>query len=153
MMNQTTVTAIRALVHLAIVEPEGPVTPSDLAEVVAESPSYLAKVNTMLARAGIVRTRRGAHGGVELAKSPAAISLRDVYIACQGRPVDVACSDGGRIRLVCGFHRAMIDLEQAIHDALARWSIQDLADRPQPAPSLRDVVSCRLVGLGSDGQI
>jgi Rrf2 family protein len=46
--------------------------------------AYLAKIVQALARGGIVRTTRGPRGGVELARSPASITLRQVLEAAQG---------------------------------------------------------------------
>ncbi len=46
--------------------------------------AYLRKIVHHLARAGFVRTRRGADGGVSLLREPAAISLRQVVEAVEG---------------------------------------------------------------------
>lgn len=46
--------------------------------------AYMARVVQGLSKAGIVRTFRGTRGGVQLAKPPAAITLRDVVEATEG---------------------------------------------------------------------
>lgn len=47
-------------------------------------PSYMPKIVQQLVRAGIVRTFRGVHGGVQLAKPASAMTLRDVVEAAEG---------------------------------------------------------------------
>src|SRR4030067_952116 len=46
--------------------------------------AYMAKIVHGLSKAGIVRTYRGTHGGVQLAKSPRTVTLRDVIEAAEG---------------------------------------------------------------------
>ncbi len=47
-------------------------------------PAFLRKIVQTLARAGYVRTLRGADGGVRLVREPAAITLRQVIEAVEG---------------------------------------------------------------------
>jgi len=47
-------------------------------------PAYMAKVVHELSKAGILRTYRGTHGGIQLAKAPSALTLRDVVEATEG---------------------------------------------------------------------
>jgi len=46
--------------------------------------SFLAKIISQLAVAGLVQTTRGAHGGVALAKAPKEITLLEVVEAIDG---------------------------------------------------------------------
>jgi len=46
--------------------------------------AYFTKVVQALVRAGYVRTLRGARGGIQLAKDPEAITLRQVIEAVEG---------------------------------------------------------------------
>jgi Rrf2 family protein len=48
------------------------------------SPSFVGKIVSTLARAGILETHRGASGGVELGRDPATIRVLDVIEAVQG---------------------------------------------------------------------
>src|SRR3972149_5380708 len=45
--------------------------------------AYMAKIVHGLSKAGIVRTYRGTHGGVQLAKSPRTVTLCVVWGDCQ----------------------------------------------------------------------
>jgi len=58
-------------------------------------PAYMAKVVQGLSKAGILRTYRGPRGGVELARSPAALTLRDVVEATEGPFVINLCATWG----------------------------------------------------------
>lgn len=48
------------------------------------SPTFLGKIVSSLARAGMVITRRGVHGGIELTREPHEVTLLDVIEAVQG---------------------------------------------------------------------
>lgn len=48
------------------------------------SPSFVGKIVSTLARAGILETHRGAAGGVQLGRPPGSIAVLDVVEAVQG---------------------------------------------------------------------
>jgi Rrf2 family protein len=56
----------------------------ELAERQHLSPSFVGKIVSALARAGILETRRGAAGGVRLGRPPSSISVLEVIEATQG---------------------------------------------------------------------
>jgi Rrf2 family iron-sulfur cluster assembly transcriptional regulator len=56
----------------------------EVAQVQSVPESYLAKIFQDLAKAGLVRSHRGAKGGFSLARSSAQITLRQVIEALQG---------------------------------------------------------------------
>ncbi len=55
----------------------------------------VAKVVSRLTAAGLLRSVRGAHGGLQLARPAAAISLADIVEAIEGPIALATCSDGG----------------------------------------------------------
>ncbi|MBN1425585.1 Rrf2 family transcriptional regulator [Candidatus Fermentibacteria bacterium] len=55
-----------------------------IAEDLRVSQAHLAKVLQWLARAGLVRSVRGPHGGFTLTRDPSAISLAQVFEAIEG---------------------------------------------------------------------
>jgi len=57
---------------------------ADIARRQGIPPAYLAKIVQALGRRGIVRTHRGARGGVQLARPGMAITLREVVEAVEG---------------------------------------------------------------------
>jgi Rrf2 family nitric oxide-sensitive transcriptional repressor len=88
--------ALRTLMRLAA-EPERRLTTEALAREIGVPRNHLHKVVQTLAEAGLVRTVRGAGGGVSLARDPAAITLGAVVRRLErGQPL-VECfrADGG----------------------------------------------------------
>lgn len=76
--------AVRAVVDLATGPAGAPVRIRDLGRRTGVPRSYLCKIVQALARASLVRTRRGPGGGVTLAPPPEAISLRQILEAVEG---------------------------------------------------------------------
>ena len=77
--------AVRAAAELAAAEDEGaPVKGEILAKSQGIPQNFLENILTDLRRAGIVRTRRGAEGGYQLARPAKAITVADVLRAVEG---------------------------------------------------------------------
>lgn len=134
MLTQTSETAIKALIYLALEKSTEPVPPRQIAEEVGASPSYMAKITRMLVKANILRSHRGALGGVSFSRKPQDITLLNVVEACQGLLIGNYCETiKDHIDPVCAFHQAMVEVHQATLGVLMRWTIADLAERPQPA--------------------
>jgi Rrf2 family protein len=77
--------AVRAAVELAAAEATGgPVKGEQLAKAQGIPKNFLENILTELRRAGIIRTRRGADGGYQLAQPAAEISVADVLRAVEG---------------------------------------------------------------------
>ncbi len=75
---------LRTVLYLAR-QPKGKL--SRLKDIAAEQgvpPAFLPKVIQVLARAGLVRSSRGMHGGAALARDPGAVSIKDVVEAIEG---------------------------------------------------------------------
>lgn len=148
MITRTSELAVKAMILIAR-EPEGaPLTPSRAAETLGCSPSYLAKILGDLAKAGLVRAHRGSRGGATLARRPEETTLLAIVQACEGVLVpDYCLAIGDALGPVCGFHRAMWDVYMATRDALAKWTLADLAARPLPTGALAGNVECRMAFL------
>ncbi|MDO8478609.1 MAG: Rrf2 family transcriptional regulator [Candidatus Rokubacteria bacterium] len=76
--------AVRVMVDLAGRPADASVRTTDLGRRTGVPRPYLRKVIQDLARAGLVRTRRGMSGGVSLLARPAAVTLRRVIEAVEG---------------------------------------------------------------------
>ena len=136
MVTHTSETAIRALIHLAAAPTGRPTPPRVIAGAIDCSPTYLAKTVQLLARGGILRSRKGAHGGVWLARPPEDITLLTIVEACQGLVVGNYCQTlRGASPAVCGFHRAMQEVYDSTVATLSRWTLADLIAQPAPAGS------------------
>ena len=81
----------RALLELALHYREGPVPLKDIAQRQQISLLYLEHLITPLIAGGIVRSTRGARGGVSLAKLPEEIRLSEVIQLLEGSIAPVEC--------------------------------------------------------------
>ena len=129
-LTQTTIAAIRTLVHIGLNPSDEPLSIRHIAEYLGESPTYLAKVTRHLVRAGILRAHRGVAGGIELNREPEAITLRAVVEACQGTILADFCQETPTMEGVCAFHVAAVELHQAMIQVLDRWTVGQLIEEP-----------------------
>ncbi len=88
---------LRALIDLAQYSEIEPVSISSIATRQGISERYLEQLMTLLKKAGIIKSIRGAAGGYVLAKEVADISVGDVLRALEGslEPVECAAFHGG----------------------------------------------------------
>lgn len=80
MFPQTIEYALRAVIRLAT-HPEQPWTTREISDAALVPAGYLAKILSLLTRAGIVTSRRGPGGGFTLRRSPDEVTLLDVVNA------------------------------------------------------------------------
>ena len=146
MLTQTSVTAVRILIHLGQKTAAEVTSLKQVAEELGESPSYLVKIARHLVRAGILRAHRGKTGGVMLNRTPKQITLLSIVEACQGIIHGTFCQEMDRLERTCGLHRAGAELHQAITRTLGKWTLADLMDEPCPAREIQGKVSCLLLG-------
>ncbi len=144
MLTKTSETAIQALLYLVVSKTDNPMPPAQIAEKLGASPSYLAKICTLLVKADLLRAARGVKGGVVFSRPPEQITLLEIVEACQGKILGDYCQEYGHPEQVCGFHQAMADLHEQIVGTLRRWTLGAMAVQPQPVPELRPLVHCRM---------
>jgi Rrf2 family iron-sulfur cluster assembly transcriptional regulator len=96
--------------------------------------SFLGKIFQQLARAGLVRSVRGSHGGFALLKSPDEISVLQIIEAVEGKIVfqrcrmdKPECEHAGGCALCGLFERA----QDGIKDVLTRTTLRNLLDQQQ----------------------
>ncbi|MDQ3613457.1 MAG: Rrf2 family transcriptional regulator [Chloroflexota bacterium] len=82
---------MRAMVALARHHGEGPMTIAEIAKESSVPPAYLEQLVAPLRRAGIVTSKRGAHGGYILARSPELVRVGDVYRVMEGPVAPMDC--------------------------------------------------------------
>jgi Rrf2 family protein len=115
--------ALRALVLLAL-QPFGEyIAAGDLAERLSLPRRFVEQQVTALARAGIVRCRRGASGGCALARPADEIAVLDVVEAVQGAALDVPHVTGSAASAMWG------DAAEHLQGFLATVSLAELAER------------------------
>ena len=76
--------ALLALIHLARAKGEGYVSVAAMAEAQGLPGKFLEQLLMALKRGGLVRSRKGPHGGYRLARPPVKISLAEVIRLLDG---------------------------------------------------------------------
>ncbi|MFC2108931.1 RrF2 family transcriptional regulator [Candidatus Bipolaricaulota bacterium] len=76
-LSEATALALHTMVIIA--KQETPISASPMAEQLCASEAHIFKVLQQLVRAGLLRSKRGPHGGYVLARSADEITLMDVY--------------------------------------------------------------------------
>lgn len=148
MLTQTSETALRALLYIALCERGIILTPREIAPKLHASPTYLAKITRMLVKAQILESHRGVNGGISLTRELKDISLLEITEACQGLIVGNYCRGlSEHQKPVCAFHRAMQEIHDATIDVLKRYSLADVAQNPRTLrddlmPSVQCKMSC-----------
>jgi Rrf2 family protein len=92
---------VRVMVELARRGGDEPVALAEIADHEGLPLAYLEHLVARLRRAGLIVSRRGAHGGYLLAREPGQISMAEVVEALEGRIAPVECitsSPDGTIR-------------------------------------------------------
>ena len=122
----------RALLDLALRHGEGPVLLKDVAQRQQISLRYLEHLITPLIAGGIVRSIRGAKGGVSLAKPPEEIKLSEVILLLEGSIAPVECVNNPG---VCSRSESCVtrdiwgELKKAMDKVLESTTLQGLAER------------------------
>jgi Rrf2 family protein len=125
--------AVRALSYLAG-QPSGRVVSRADIEKSQDIPSfYLSKIMKDLVSGGLVRSHVGSKGGFTLAKSPASISIKDVYETVERPLVLMECLEQGHNYCsycsVCSQKSIWQEAQNVLVNFLARMSIENIADR------------------------
>ena len=127
---------IRGVLYLARQEVGRVSMLSAIAKAQNVPPRFLAKIFQALAKAGVVKSHRGAKGGFSLAKPAADITMKDVIEAIEG-PIQLnVCLIGegecSRDKL-CGVHPIWEEAQQKMMDVLARGNFADLVEAERRA--------------------
>jgi Rrf2 family protein len=124
--------AVRAVLDVAAFSQPSVTGTSDIARRQRIPAAMLAKIIPQLARAGLLRSRRGAGGGVFLSRSPQEVSLLEVIEAMEGSIVLNCCvRDPGSCPLSrgCAVHEVWIEAQTQLRAHLGGVSIADLLNR------------------------
>ncbi|MCZ6688981.1 MAG: Rrf2 family transcriptional regulator [Planctomycetota bacterium] len=122
-------------VHIlsALAYRDGDIFPSEaLAKTVGTNPSFLRRLIGQLREAGLVETRLGKGGGAYLSRPAAKITLHDVYLAMESRPVLTthACNDKSVCEVAKSMGRFFTDLntrlEAVLESELKGMTLDDL---------------------------
>jgi len=147
MITKTSLLATRALLFLAQDKQGVAISPRSIAMHLGESQAYMAKVLRSLVKTGILRAEHGSRGGVLLNRQPSEIALLSIVEACQGAIVGSYCEDIDDLETTCAFHRAAVELRQAIMTVLSRWNLEQLAKSPSPTKRLPGGKQCMMTAF------
>ncbi|OGN96033.1 MAG: hypothetical protein A2Z77_08395 [Chloroflexi bacterium RBG_13_51_36] len=123
---------LRALLDLGLHQGEGFVLLKDIARRQEVSLSYLEHLITPLIAAGLVKSTRGARGGVLLLKPPSEIKLSEVVQLLEGSIAPVDCVNDPNVchrSASCATRDIWIEMKRAMSQVLDSTTLQDLVQR------------------------
>lgn len=146
MLSQTVEYALRAMVHVAGLEPDQALSSEVLAQRTQIPKDYLSKVMRDLAVAQLVKSQRGPNGGFKLARPAAQISLLDVISAVDPIERIVRCPLGNPAHLnLCPLHRRMDHAIAMIEQEFRKTTLAELL-----ASGAAESSSCRILQRGQN---
>lgn len=109
----------------------------DIAKLTKAPPDYLSKVLQALARADLIKSQRGAHGGFSLLKDPSDISLLEVVNAVEPIKRIKKCPLGLKAHgtRLCPLHKKLDKSLEETEKAFASTTLDDLLTESQTSPS------------------
>jgi len=123
--------AVRCLLHLS--EHPDRIIPAGVIVKTREIPkSFLSKIIQKLAKAGIIKSFRGANGGVRLARKPGKISLLDVIQSIEGDIGMNQCALDSRacnLSSRCSVHPVWVDIRKKTERILRSYKFDKLINR------------------------
>lgn len=128
--------ALRAALHLASQQPDHACSVAEISETESVPKKFLEKILQDLIRRGVVRSKRGAHGGYLLARPPSEISFREIMEAVEG-PISLnICVGEGDHELCsvssgCGMQHIWAEGQRRLVDLFSKTRLGDLALPPR----------------------
>lgn len=148
MLTKSTESALILLTCLAMRDSDEPIAPTQIAQEIGLSPTYMAKIANQLVKANILIAYRGSRGGVVINRPLNQITFLDVMEACQGVLKGDFCQKIPPGQLCCIFHKAMDEVFEAVNRILKRWTVADLVNQFQThGAEVVELESCKLHGL------
>lgn len=138
---------VRAMVALAHHYGDGPLSITEIARESSVPPAYLEQLIAPLRRAGLVQSKRGAHGGYLLGRAPADVRVGDVYRVMEGpvAPMDCVSEDEAdqTCPLIegCETRPVWLKVRDSIVEALDSTTLADLINASPKRPVPADVVA------------
>jgi Rrf2 family iron-sulfur cluster assembly transcriptional regulator len=128
--------ALRAVIHLANEETiERACTVSEIAERERIPRQFLEKIVQQLIQRGLVRSRRGPHGGYVLGRPAEQVTFRDVIEAVEG-PISLNVCVGEHpdcfLLGACGMNRIWREGQRRVMDLFETTTIADVRHAPVP---------------------
>jgi Rrf2 family protein len=119
------------VMDLATSQGRGPRVLSDVAQSRDIPESYLRKIFNSMARAGLLRSVRGARGGFTLARDPADITVREVIETAEGGIALKRClRDPPQCEKIeeCPLFAMWAEAQEQLVQVFDRWTVADLLE-------------------------
>ena len=129
MLSKSCTYGLQAVLFLAKREKEGFVPIRTISDRFGLSYPFLAKVLQALTRHGLLRSQRGANGGVALARPASAITLAEVVTVLDGARLFETCILGFAVcsdEAPCLLHRRWGPIREQIQVLFAETSVHDM---------------------------
>lgn len=123
---------VRAMIDVASRSSDERLVIAEIAERQGIPPVFLAKIVPQLARAGLLQTRRGVKGYVQLAQDPSQINLLQIIEAVEGPPAlnrCTLCNDGCDLVDTCSVYEVWRRAQEDLNARLVSTRLSDLVER------------------------
>lgn len=121
--------ALRMMIEIGLHEGQ-PTKINQVAKNQKISIKYLEQIVSLLVKANLLKSIRGAHGGYVLTKPPKEYSLGEILRITEGSLSPVKCLEEGNEpcnrSFVCVTRRAFQKIENAINEVVDNISLEDL---------------------------
>lgn len=127
---------LMALKYLAEHPETSALSAKDIADAYGIPAQLLAKILQQLTKAGMLKSHAGMNGGYALAREASKISAFEVIHAIDGPLFITSCTKGAKgceLTPSCTIKEPLARVNDTISGVLKSISIQDLADKEQPA--------------------
>lgn len=123
---------VRAMVSLAKSYGQGPMSITAMAKDSSVPYAYLEQLIVPLRRAGLVESKRGAHGGYRLTRAPELVRVGEVYRVMEGPVAPMDCVSENLADQTCPLidgcetRPVWLKVRDSIVDALDSMTLADL---------------------------
>ena len=127
--------AVRAVYYLTQLGSDGRAATSKIAKKQHIPASFLAKIVSQLSVAGLLKTSRGARGGVSLARQPKDITLLDVVEAIDGPIRRTPCfirRDECRCNRRCPIYDSWNAMQNSFAESLEKHTLDSIVCGKEP---------------------
>ena len=135
---------VRALVELAQGDPDVPKQTAQIARRQGIPEAYLEQVLTSLNKAGLIKSRRGPHGGHVLAGHPQHINLAQVMAVLEGSGpllnclVEPVCCE---LSETCAQREVWSFFEESVRSLLSSTTIASMASRQRELSARKAILT------------
>jgi Rrf2 family protein len=126
--------ATKALLHLGACAPDQGVSAGEIARLTQIPEPFLNQILLTLKNSGLLRSRRGAHGGYLLSRAPQDISIGEIARLMDGPLAPIPCASVTAYEPcpscpepeACKLRLLMREVRDAVSDILDKTSLADL---------------------------